>query len=153
MHSVNGGGGPDAPGISTAMRLRGDGSCISAARHLAADFLNRAHADRDVPVSAHALDLTQLVVSELVTNARRHAPGPAQMELRIAGATVEVTVRDSVRARPVVRSADPERIGGHGLEIVRALAESFQVRLEASGKRVTARIALSDTSQAAADPS
>ncbi|MFI5681274.1 hypothetical protein [Streptomyces cellulosae] len=35
------------------------------------------------------MDLNQLVVSELVTNARKYAPGPVLMELRIAGSLVE----------------------------------------------------------------
>jgi anti-sigma regulatory factor (Ser/Thr protein kinase) len=88
--------------------------------------------------------LTQLVVSELVTNARKYAPGPILLELRIAGAAVEVTVRDSRRTRPVACPVDPQRIGRHGLEIVMAVTRKFQVQVEPSGKRVIAHIALAD---------
>lgn len=93
------------------------------------------------------MDLTQLVVSELVTNARKYAPGPILMELRIEETTVEVTVRDSGRAQPIVFDVDPLRIGQHGLEIVRAVTRKFQVQAEPSGKRVTAHIALGDDSE------
>ncbi|MFH8467641.1 ATP-binding protein [Streptomyces sp. NPDC017991] len=145
MQSVGGDSGSDAHVISTVMRLSGDTTCIAAARRLAAEFLTRAGTEQHVAVSAHALGLTQLVVSELVTNARRHAPGPAVMELRIAGSTVEVTVQDSVPVRPTIHASDPQRIGRHGLEIVAAVVEDFYVQLEPAGKRVTAHIALTDS--------
>ncbi|WP_443052678.1 ATP-binding protein [Streptomyces sp. NBC_00299] len=47
-----------------------------------------------VAVSQRALDLT-LVVSELVTNARKYAPGPVPMHLRLDGDVVDVEVWDS----------------------------------------------------------
>ncbi|MFE6489967.1 hypothetical protein ACFVGN_44530 [Streptomyces sp. NPDC057757] len=39
------------------------------------DFLARVQAAYGLPVSAHAMDLTQLVVSELATNCLKCAPG------------------------------------------------------------------------------
>ncbi|MVO88752.1 ATP-binding protein [Streptomyces sp. p1417] len=129
---------------ATAVALSGDDACIATARHLAADFLSCARADQDVAVSARAMDLTQLVVSELVTNACKYAPGPLLMELCIRGGTVQVTVQDSVRAGPSARSVDPRRVGQHGLEIVTAVARHFQVSPVPDGKRVTAHIALTD---------
>ncbi|MFJ6706589.1 MULTISPECIES: ATP-binding protein [unclassified Streptomyces] len=137
---------------TTVFPLEEDDSCIAQARHLAADFLDRARTDQGVTVSARAVDLTRLVVSELVTNARKYAPGPLWMELGLAAGTVEVTVRDSVRLHPAARPGDPGRVGQHGLEIVMAVAESFQVRLESSGKSVTARIALADGTVADVPP-
>jgi anti-sigma regulatory factor (Ser/Thr protein kinase) len=88
--------------------------------------------------------MTQLVVSELVTNARKYAPGPALLELRVAGARVEVTVWDSDPSLPVARAAEPGRVGQHGLEIVMAVAQSFEAHREPVGKRITAGIALAD---------
>ncbi|MFE7169719.1 ATP-binding protein [Streptomyces sp. NPDC057616] len=120
----------------------GDDACIAEARHVAAAFLGRARAEGGVAVSARAVDVTQLVVSELVTNARRYAPGPLWMELRIADDVVEVTVQDGSRVQPVAHLTDPGRVGRHGLEIVVAVAQAFRVRLEPSGKRVTATVAL-----------
>ncbi|NEE07901.1 ATP-binding protein [Streptomyces sp. SID7499] len=124
--------------------LDGDDSCIADARRHAAAFLDRASAEQHVPVSARARDLTALVVSELVTNTRKYAPGPVLLELRITARVVEVAVLDSDPTMPAARSADPQRIGQHGLEIVKAVAEDFTVQREAVGKRITARIPLAD---------
>ncbi|MFJ6837115.1 ATP-binding protein [Streptomyces sp. NPDC091209] len=143
-------GPPSTHPAATAVPLTGGNSCIAEARHFAADFLTRAQADRDAVVSTRVMDLTQLVVSELVTNASKYAPGPIQMELRIGEATVEVTVRDSRRARPVACAVDPHRVGRHGLEIVLAVSQEFQVQVEPSGKRVTAHISLAEDAGAGA---
>lgn len=141
---IGGEGSLAAHPMAVALPLN-EGDCsIAEARHLALDFLTRARTEHAVEISARALDLTQLVVSELVTNARKYAPGPMLMELRIMDSTVAVSVHDSVRARPVARSEDPHRIGGHGLEIVRAVSRNFHVHLEPGGKCVTADIALTD---------
>ncbi|MFE9605585.1 ATP-binding protein [Streptomyces hokutonensis] len=130
--------------IRSTVALDGDGSCIAEARQLAAMFLVRARTEYGLPVSARALDLTQLVVSELVTNARKYAPGPVLMDLRIVDALVEVEVWDSDPVLPVARAADAQRVGQHGLEIVRAVSRGFEAQREPVGKRITARIALTD---------
>jgi len=130
--------------IRSTVALDGDGSCIAEARRLAAMFLIRARAEYGLPVSARAMDLTQLVVSELVTNARKYAPGPVLMDLRIVGALIEVQVWDSDPVLPVARAADAQRVGQHGLEIVRAVARGFEAQREPVGKRITARIPLTD---------
>lgn len=133
-----------APSLRSTVALDGDGSCIAEARRLAATFLARARAEYGLPVSARAMDLTQLVVSELVTNARKYAPGPVLMDLRIVDALVEVEVWDSDPVLPVALAADAQRVGQHGLEIVRAVARDFVAQREPVGKRITARIALTD---------
>ncbi len=145
--SIPDGEGSVAPGahpVQDTVALDGDGHVIAEARHRAADFLTRVQAEHGIPVSARAIDLTQLVVSELVTNARKYAPGPVLMELRICGAVVEVVVWDSDPVLPVARAADGGRVGQHGLEIVMAVAQGFEVQREPVGKRITARIALPD---------
>ncbi|MFF3312984.1 ATP-binding protein [Streptomyces sp. NPDC002952] len=135
---------PAEQAIQTTVALEGDGADIAQARHLAAGFLTRVQAEHGLPVSQRALDLTQLVVSELVTNARKYAPGPVLMDLRIAGDVVEIVVWDSDPVLPVARAADAGRVGQHGLEIVMAVAQGFEVQREPVGKRITARIALLD---------
>jgi anti-sigma regulatory factor (Ser/Thr protein kinase) len=122
--------------------LGADDSCIADARHHAVAFLAHVHADHLV-VSDRVRDLTQLVVSELVTNARKYAPGPSSMELRINARVMEIAVWDSDPTVPAARSADPGRIGQHGLEIVKAVTEDLLIEQEPVGKRITARIALS----------
>ncbi|MFE1755832.1 ATP-binding protein [Streptomyces anandii] len=131
--------------MRAAAALDGDGTCIAEARRLAAAFLTRVRAEGGLPVSDRATDLTQLVVSELVTNARKYASGPILMDLRVVGDAVEVAVWDSDPVLPVARAADPGRVGQHGLEIVMAVVQGFEVRREPVGKRVIARVALLDT--------
>ncbi|MET9116688.1 ATP-binding protein [Streptomyces longwoodensis] len=137
-------GAPDEQAIQTTMALEGDGTSIAQARHLAARFLTRVQVEHGLPVSQRALDVTQLVVSELVTNARKYAPGPVLMDLRIVNDVVEIVVWDSAPVLPVARAADAGRVGQHGLEIVMAVAQGYEVQMEPVGKRVTVRIALLD---------
>ncbi|MGW2617572.1 ATP-binding protein [Streptomyces sp. NPDC001500] len=113
--------------------MDGDGSCIAQARHRALDFLTRVQAEHGLPVSARAMDLTQLVVSELVTNARKYAPSPVLMELRISRDLLEIIVWDSDPVLPVARAADAGRVGQHGLEIVLAVAQGFEAQREPVG--------------------
>ncbi|MDL5198645.1 ATP-binding protein [Streptomyces sp. ALI-76-A] len=135
---------PDEQAIQTTVALEGDGTSIARARHFAVGFLTRVQAEYGLPVSQRAVDLTQLVVSELVTNARKYAPGPVLMDLRIVGDAVEVVVWDGDPVLPVARAADAGRVGQHGLEIVMAVAQGFEAQREPVGKRITARIALLD---------
>ncbi|KOT30639.1 regulator [Streptomyces caelestis] len=138
------GAAPDERRIHTTIALDGDGADIAHARHLAADFLARVQAEHGLPVSRRAIDVTRLVVSELVTNARKYAPGPALLDLRVIGDTVEVRVWDSDPVLPLARAADAGRVGQHGLEIVMAVCQGFAAQREPVGKSITARIALLD---------
>ncbi|WP_333777580.1 ATP-binding protein [Streptomyces sp. IBSBF 3136] len=138
------GAAPDGPVIQTSAALVGDGADIAQGRHLAAAFLTRVQAEHGLAVSQRAMDLTQLVVSELVTNARKYAPGPVLLNLRILGDLVEIVVWDCDPVLPMARAADAGRVGQHGLEIVMAVAQGFEARREPVGKRITARLALAD---------
>jgi anti-sigma regulatory factor (Ser/Thr protein kinase) len=117
---------------------------IAAARDLARCFLTHVQAVHGLPVSGRAMGMVQLVVSELVTNARKYAPGPCLLTLEIGDGAVQVTVWDSSTALPAVMSTDPDRIGRHGLEIVMAVCQSFAVHREPVGKRITAAVVLAD---------
>ncbi|MFF9164222.1 ATP-binding protein [Streptomyces longwoodensis] len=135
---------PNEQTVQTTVDLQGDGTSIARARHLAAQFLTQVRTDHGLSVSQRAIDVTQLVVSELVTNVRKHAPGPALMHVRIIGDLVEIVVRDSAPVLPVAQAADAGRVGQHGLEIVMMVAQGFDVQMEPAGKRITVRIALLD---------
>ncbi|QJT06661.1 ATP-binding protein [Streptomyces asoensis] len=143
---------PDEHLMRAGHALGGDVGCIADARHHAAAFLDRAVVEHHLPLSARAKDLTQLVVSELVTNARKYAPGPVLMELRITAHAVDVVVWDSDPTVPAPRASDPGRIGQHGLEIVKAVTEGLTIEQQPVGKRVTARIALRDPLAATPPP-
>ncbi|MFE6129664.1 ATP-binding protein [Streptomyces sp. NPDC056437] len=115
---------------------------IAAARLFTKEFLTRVQAEFGLPVSAHAIGTAQLVVSELVTNACKYAPGPCLMDLEVTGDLLEITVWDTSTVLPVARAAEPGRVGQHGLEIVLALCEGFDVRRDPVGKRIKVRTAL-----------
>ncbi|WP_439678521.1 ATP-binding protein [Embleya sp. MST-111070] len=131
-----------APVMVTAMFEGGEE--IAAARALTRDFLTDLQAVHGLPVSNRVMGVVQLVVSELVTNARRHAPGPCTLTLEASDGTIDVTVWDGDPTLPIARAADPGRVGQHGLEIVLAVARGFTACREPVGKRITATIALAD---------
>ncbi|MGA5313341.1 ATP-binding protein [Streptomyces pseudogriseolus] len=134
---------PGVPRLTASYALNAEGAWIAQARHLAAEFLGRARTEDGLPVPDRVVEITQLVVSELVTNARKYAPGPVGLDLRVFGDAVEVVVHDANPEVPRPLNSDPGRVGQHGLEIVMAVAEALDVRQEAGGKSITARIALS----------
>lgn len=145
MKTGTGTGTCRGPDLRSRRALDGDPASIAAARAFASAFLRDAE-PRCGPFPARAVNDVQLVVSELVTNAVKYAPGPCEIGLEIDGRAdgtrLVITVRDAAGALPVIATGAPERIGRHGLEIVHALSESVQVRREPPGKRVTATVAL-----------
>ncbi|MET9762810.1 ATP-binding protein [Streptomyces sp. NPDC006372] len=84
----------------------------------------------------------ELVVSELVTNAIRHAPGPCELILRLFRGKLAITVWDSSAVRPTVRKEDRCRVGGHGLRLVHTVSDRVAVAPHAKGKRITAYLGL-----------
>ncbi|WAX76444.1 ATP-binding protein [Streptomyces sp. KMM 9044] len=147
MEPVPVGEGAPVPGAPrrASYALDGDGAWIAEARRLAEAFLTRVRTEDGLTVSSYAVEVTQLVVSELVTNARKYAPGSVQLDLRIAGDTLEVMVRDGSTVLPVAGGANPDRVGRHGLEIVLAVAQGVDVQPEPTGKRITALVSLVET--------
>ncbi|MEK9521038.1 ATP-binding protein [Streptomyces sp. NPDC087908] len=126
------------------------GGAIGASRDFTADFLAAAADVLPHPVPRDRIDLAKLVVSELVTNAVRHASGPCRLLLELREELLEISVFDRATAAPVPRGHDPRRIGQHGVEIVVAVCESVTVEPEPTGKRVRARLSLrsDDTARA-----
>ena len=96
---------------------------------------------------AGALDevrsVAELLTSELVTNAVRHANSPARVVVALAGETLEVGVTDvepRTRLRPVpVPATSTEddlawlRGGGRGLQLVDALADRWGSEHDGAG--------------------
>ncbi|MFF3315996.1 ATP-binding protein [Streptomyces sp. NPDC003035] len=126
----------DYDGVDT-----GDGM-VASARDFTADFLAAAPAVGRARVTQERVDLGRLVVSELVTNAVRHAPGPCRLMLELFEDALEISVFDRVEASPVPRGHDPGRVGQHGVEIVVAICESVSVEPHPWGKRVRVRLSL-----------
>ena len=80
-----------------------------------------------------------LVVSELVTNVVKHAPGPVDVVVLRTGDRVEVRIGDRSSALPVERTVDLSALTGRGLLIVAAYSIAWGVRpTVAGGKSVWA---------------
>ncbi|MEV5431649.1 ATP-binding protein [Streptomyces sp. NPDC052701] len=141
MAGGEGRGDPSVPSIRARAAFEGETESIAEARRFAADFLTRLR-ERGAAVSPGAAGSVQLVVSELVTNAMKYAPGPCLLDLELVGDRLEITVWDSSPELPVVAPPEPGRVGGHGLEIVAALTLGLEVRRTPVGKCVTGRVAV-----------
>ncbi|MFD3484714.1 SpoIIE family protein phosphatase [Streptomyces sp. NPDC058665] len=81
--------------------------------------------------------VTELVVSELVTNAIRYGVGPIRLRLLKDKALI-CEVSDGGDTSPHVRRAKPTDEGGRGLLLVAQLSERWGTRMTAVGKTVWA---------------
>ncbi|MGW3248807.1 ATP-binding protein [Streptomyces sp. NPDC001070] len=79
-------------------------------------------------------DTVELLVSELVTNALRHARGPVRLNLRVEGARLRCEVEDVSSAAPVRRAAETDAEGGRGIEILDLLSAAWGTDRTATGK-------------------
>ncbi|MFF1438696.1 ATP-binding protein [Streptomyces sp. NPDC058295] len=99
---------------------------VPQARHAVRDLLYR----QGVPVSDDLAQGLLLIVSELVTNAVRHAAvlSPVlAVEVAVGAEWVRVSVEDNHPYRPTALETDHGRTGGRGLLLVR------EITLEAGG--------------------
>ncbi|HVE99419.1 MAG TPA: ATP-binding protein [Mycobacteriales bacterium] len=87
------------------------------------------------------LDSVLLVVSELVTNAVRHASGAPVLVVDAGPTRVRVEVRDREPSVPAPRPAEPDEESGRGLLIVAAVADEWGVEPDGSGKAIWAELA------------
>jgi anti-sigma regulatory factor (Ser/Thr protein kinase) len=132
---------PGSEPFRESVAFDGHPSMIAAARDFAGAFLDRAR-ERGAAVDGRQREALRLVVSELVTNVVRYAPGPCRLTLELNRDTVEVAVADTSPARPAAQSREPGRVGQHGLEIVLALCRSVRTQPVSTGKVVHASLAV-----------
>ncbi|MFJ6726462.1 MULTISPECIES: ATP-binding protein [unclassified Streptomyces] len=93
---------------------------VPQARHAVRDLLHR----QGVPASDDVVQGLLLIVSELVTNAVRHAAllSPVVgVEVAVGAQWVRVAVEDNHPYRPTALEADHGRTGGRGLLLVREI--------------------------------
>lgn len=112
---------------------------VPQARHAVRDLLNR----QGVPVSDDVAHALLLIVSELVTNAVRHAAvlSPVlAVEVAVGPEWVRVAVEDDHPYRPTALETDHGRTGGRGLllvrEVTRETGGACDVAHTASGGKV-----------------
>ncbi|WTW23983.1 ATP-binding protein [Streptomyces sp. NBC_00019] len=90
-------------------------------------------------------DITTLLVSELVTNALRHATGPIGVRLVRPTGLVDVLlveVSDPLPDPPRERVADPEDESGRGLQLVAHSSRRWGTRPGEAGKTVWFELAV-----------
>ncbi|WP_367326080.1 ATP-binding protein [Streptomyces sp. HUAS ZL42] len=112
---------------------------VPQARHAVRDLLYR----QGVPVSEDLVQGLLLIVSELVTNAVKHAALLSPMlavEVAVGAEWVRVSVEDNHPYRPTALEADHGRTGGRGLLLVREITKeaggACDVEHTASGGKV-----------------
>jgi len=101
---------------------------VGQARTLIREPMERWGLDDMIPV-------TELLVSELVTNALRYSPGPVTLRLVREGALV-CEVGDNSAALPRLRQAGREDENGRGLQVVSQFAQRWGARRTRTGKVV-----------------
>lgn len=82
----------------------------------------------------------QLIISELVTNAIRHAGSSATLWLGLTTQTLRITVADEHQASPRPLPASLTRRHGRGLMVVAALAAAWGIEPHDRGKAVWAEL-------------
>ncbi|WP_202487537.1 MULTISPECIES: SpoIIE family protein phosphatase [unclassified Streptomyces] len=117
---------------------------VSRARELARDQLT------DWGLQA-LVDTTELLVSELVTNALRHGQGEIRLRL-LLDRTLVCEVWDADLAQPRRRRARDTDEGGRGLQLVGLLSERWGSRRTPRGKTVWFELALPDGDTTPVDP-
>jgi PAS domain S-box-containing protein len=118
------------PGEVASWQLEADPAVVSRARSLTRRQLSRWGLGHQAPD-------TELIVSELLTNAIRHATGPLRLRLiRHQTLTCEVFDTSSSTPRPCRPRATDE--DGHGLLLVTSLTRNWGTRHTPDGKIVWA---------------
>ncbi|WP_244304224.1 SpoIIE family protein phosphatase [Streptomyces lydicus] len=97
------------------------------------------------------VDTTELLVSELVTNALRHGHGEIRLRL-LLDRTLVCEVWDADLAQPRRRRARDTDEGGRGLQLVGLLSQGWGSRRTPRGKTVWFELALPDGESTAKDP-
>jgi anti-sigma regulatory factor (Ser/Thr protein kinase) len=137
---------PELPPRSASWQLGPEAGMLARAREHTLAFLSDlcegAAAAGERPA---ALQDALVVVSELVSNAMRHAPGPCTLELTDRSGTVTIAVSDASTTPPQPRAGDLEDAGGgFGWHLLQRLSQQVRVQLDPPhGKTVSATMTLS----------
>jgi anti-sigma regulatory factor (Ser/Thr protein kinase) len=116
--------------------LPGGPESIGAARAHTREFLR----DVDASVSTATAQDALSAVSELVTNAVRHAPGACILEISLNEQHLRISVTDTSRTLPEARAARFDGSGGLGLHLLRAMARTVETAQHADGKTVSVQL-------------
>lgn len=127
---------PDQRDYAATWALTGRAESVIQARDHLREFL----AAHNHAITSATLRDSLLVVSELVTNAVVHAPGPCVLHIEYNNGVLTIAVRDTSSTLPVPRIPDPAAAdGGFGWPLVTSLTSRLTVQPHTSGgKTVTA---------------
>ncbi|MCF2531118.1 ATP-binding SpoIIE family protein phosphatase [Yinghuangia soli] len=125
---------PLPQGDSITWEFPADPACVSKARDLVTAQLTQWRLEE-------LAFPTELVVSELVTNAVRYGGGPIKLRL-IRGSVLVCEVSDPSNTQPRLRRARSTDEGGRGLFLVAQLTQRWGSRYGQSGKTIWAEQAL-----------
>ena len=92
-----------------------------------------------------ALDVVELLVTEVVTNAVLHARSEAEVVIRLLPDAVRVEVIDDDDSFPVRRRPRPDQPGGRGLDLVEQMSRSWGIDMLDVGKRTWFEVARDGT--------
>ncbi|MGG8407080.1 ATP-binding protein [Streptomyces sp. 12297] len=109
------------------------------ARHAALGFLTAPEQGRPA-LEPFAVDSALLVISELVTNAVRHTPGPCALDLRLRPDGVDIDVTDPSSAEPTPRQPGRQGEGGWGWHLVNRLGTDIRIRHHGVGYGKTVHV-------------
>ncbi|HSP36634.1 MAG TPA: ATP-binding protein [Frankiaceae bacterium] len=119
---------PASRPLDGAVRLPPNSSSPSVARGI----VDRAM----VGLPLETRDVAKVLVSELVTNAVRHARTEVALTATVHPGTVLVSVTDGSSARPIQQDLSDDAEAGRGLLLVDALADSWGWTMTPPGKSV-----------------
>jgi anti-sigma regulatory factor (Ser/Thr protein kinase) len=128
-------------GRCTACHLKGGTESIRKAREHTRGFLS----DAEPAISDGTVQDVLLAVSELVTNAVQHAPGPCTLEVELDERSVLIGVTDTSDVAPVLKPPRFNGSGGLGLHMLRKLAGDVETLFHEGGK--TVRVCLTRTAK------
>jgi serine/threonine-protein kinase RsbW len=115
--------------VSPTRTFPADPQSIPEARHFVAEFLT------DVVPDA-TRDAIEVMVSELATNAIRHAASGFTLRLYVSDTHVRVEAIDTGSGVPELRSPSPTDPSGRGLRIVQGLSDAWGQQTTEEGKMV-----------------
>ncbi|MEU3317145.1 ATP-binding protein [Streptomyces sp. NPDC006662] len=115
------------------MSLSAGLNCVQAR-----ESARRTLAEHDVP--AALVDDVLTVVSELASNAMRHAGGITDFRVTVQADQVTIEVSDHSPLPPRLQPPSPHTPGGFGWRVVKTLAPTVFVRFHRGGKTIVASL-------------
>jgi anti-sigma regulatory factor (Ser/Thr protein kinase) len=114
--------------VRSSRAFTAEARSVGAARRHARDVLGRHPAEH--------VDAVELMVSELATNAVKHAHSAFKISIDDSGGEIRVEVSDAGRGQPVLQSPGSLEPSGRGLRIVEALSVAWGTVESPRGKTV-----------------